>query len=79
MRHDMQVSTSFRTAGGLDGVRMSENQRRMAKAALRQAEKFAYFLFWLDAQLRRGVRLAERSVGALFRRGKPAGARPVLH
>jgi hypothetical protein len=79
MKHDMRVSKSFKTADGLDAVRMSENQRRMAKATLRQAEKFAHFLFWLDAQVRHGIRLAERSVGALFRHGKPAGARPALH
>ncbi len=71
-----QAINSVSTRYQLDQVRMSPDERRMARAYLRQAELLADVLMRVDAELRRVFGFVGRGMGAVARRSKAPAVTP---
>lgn len=77
MKREMQVAGTFNIAERLEAIRMSDRERLVAKAALRHGGMLADFLFQLNADVRRAMRLVRRGARPLPRSSKRARAQPV--
>jgi hypothetical protein len=64
------------TLDQLRQIRMGPNERRLAKAYLRQAELLADMFMWVDAELQRRLGFAGHGIGALARRSKVRALTP---
>lgn len=78
MRHVTEnVKSNSSTVDRLDDVRMSERDRALAKAHMRDAEFVADLIFRAVADIQSVVALVERGVVGLARRVKSMFVRPA--
>ena len=69
-----QATNSLSTVDRLDQIRMSPDERRTARASMRQAELIADVLMRANEDLRHVFGLVGRAISALARRGKVSPA-----
>ena len=70
------AANSVSTLDQLHQIRMCPDERRMARAYLRQAELLADTIMRVNAHLRHAFGIVERGIGALAHRGRVSTVRP---
>jgi len=76
MKSHEQASNSMGADNGLAHVRMSPDQRRAARATLRQAELIADMLIRANQDLHHAFAMIARGISALTRHSKVSAAKP---
>jgi hypothetical protein len=76
MKPSEQAANGSGTIDRLDRIRMSPDERRMARASMHQAELIADMLMRANEDLRHILGFIGRGIGALARRSKVSPAAP---